>query len=64
MAKWLSLRALLWQPRVSPVRILGAVHGTAHQATLKWRPTRHNWKDPQLKIPNYAPGGLWEKKEK
>ena len=23
VAKWLSLRALLWQPRVLPVRVLG-----------------------------------------
>ena len=42
----------------------GHGHDTAHQALLKWHPTCHNWKNPQLKIHNYVPGGFWEKKEK
>ena len=42
----------------------GHGHGTAHQAMLRWRPTCHNWKDPQLKIYNYVLGGFGEKKEK
>ena len=37
---------------------------TAHQAMLRWHPTCHNWKDPQLKLHNYVPGGFGEKKEK
>ena len=41
----------------------GHGHGTAHQATLRWRPTCHNWKDPQLKIHNYIPGDFGSKKK-
>ena len=37
----------------------GHGHGTARQAMLRWRPTCHNWKDPQL----YT-GGLWGEKGK
>ena len=40
-------------------------HGTAHQATSRWRPTCHNWKDPQLKNLQLCTRGIWgEKAEK
>ena len=42
----------------------GRRYGAAHQATLRQRPTCHNWKDPQLKIHNYVPGGFGRKREK
>lgn len=32
---------------------------TAHQAMLRWRPTCHNWKNPQLKCIQLCAGGLW-----
>ena len=41
----------------------GRGHGTAHQAMLGWHPTCHSWKDPQLRIYNYVPGGFGEKTE-
>ena len=50
VAEWLSSHAPLQRPRVLPVQILGMDgRGTAHQAMLRWHPTYHNWKDPQLK---------------
>ena len=36
----------------------GHGHGTAHQATLRQRPTCHNWKDPQLKYIQLCTGGI------
>ena len=37
--------------------------GTANQAMLRWHPTCHNYKDPQL-VYNYVLGGFGEKKRK
>ena len=42
----------------------GRGHGTAHRAMLRWHPTCHNWKDPQLKVYNYVLGSFGEKKKK
>ena len=39
-------------------------HGTTHQAMLRWHPTCHNQKDPQLKIHNYVRGALGRKRKK
>ena len=39
-------------------------HGTTHQATVKWLPTCHNQKDPQLKYTNMYWGSLGRKKQK
>ena len=40
---------------------VGRAHGTAHQALLRWCPTRHKQKDPHLE---YATMGLWGKEER
>ena len=42
VAEWLSLRTAQGSDP-------GRGHGTARQATLRRRPTSHNWKDLQLK---------------
>ena len=42
----------------------GRGHGAAHQTMLRWHPTCHNQKHPQLKVHNYVPEGFGEKKEK
>uniref|UniRef100_A0A9L0TDW9 PBC domain-containing protein n=1 Tax=Equus caballus TaxID=9796 RepID=A0A9L0TDW9_HORSE len=42
----------------------GRGHGTAHQTTLRQRPTCQNLKDSQRRIYNYVLGGFGEKKEK
>ena len=58
VAKWLSSCPLLWRPRVS--RILGA----AHQAMLRWRPTWHNQRDPQLEYATVYWGDLGRQSRK
>ena len=63
MAKWLSLRTLLRQPRVSPVRILGT---TWHCSSSHAEAASHV---PQLegattKNTQLCTRGLGEKKEK
>ena len=40
----------------------GRGDGTAHQATVRRRPTCHNWKDPQLKYTAIYWGDLGSKK--
>ena len=65
MAEWLSSRALLQQPRVSPVRILGVdmdrssshAEAASHMPQLEVPTTKKN-------IYNSVPGGFGEKKEK
>ena len=42
----------------------GRGHGTTYQATVKWCPTFHNWKDPQLKYIQLYTGGIWRVKKK
>ena len=42
----------------------GGGHGTAHQATLRWCPTCHNQKDPQLKYTTIYWGDLGRKNRK
>ena len=42
----------------------GRGHGTARQATLKWRPTSHNWKDMQLRSTTGYRGVWGDKAEK
>ena len=64
VANWLSSHAPLWAAQGFADLNPGCRHGTAHQAMLRQHPTYHNWKDPQLKIHNYVPGGFGEKKEK
>ena len=63
MAEWLSSRAPLQAAQCFVGSNPGHGHGTARQATLRQRPTCHNWKDPQLKIHNYVPGGFGEKRK-
>ena len=41
----------------------GHGHGTAHQAILRQHPTRHKWKDLQLKTYNYIGGALGRKRK-
>ena len=64
VAKWLSLRAPLQAAQGFIGSNPGRGHGTTHRATLRRRPTRHSWRDPQLRIHNYVPGGFGEKKGK
>ena len=64
MAEWLSLRAPLQVAQCFVGSNPGRGHGTAHQTTLRQRPTCHNWKDPQRRIHNYVPEGFGEKKGK
>ena len=64
MAGWLSSRAPLQAAQGFVGSNPGRGHGTAHQATLRQRPTYQNWKDPQQRIYNHVLGGFWEKKEK
>ena len=74
MTKRLSIETGRGQPRGQVVKFAHSAlhspvnprhgHGTAHQAMLRWCPTCYSWKDPQLKIHNYVPGGFEEKKEK
>ena len=64
MAEWLSSHAPLQAAQAFNCSNPGRGHGTAHQVTLRQRPTCHNWKDPQRRIYNYVPGGFGEKKEK
>ena len=64
MAEWLSSRA---PPQAAQCFISlnpGRGHGTAHQTTLRECPACHKWKDPQRRIYNYVPGGLWGEKGK
>ena len=42
----------------------GHGHGIAHQDMLGRHLACHNWKDPQLRMYSYVPGGFGEKKEK
>ena len=42
----------------------GCGHGITRQAMLRRHPTCHNWKEPQLKIHNYVPGGFGRKRKK
>ena len=42
----------------------GHGRGIAHQGTLRWHPTCHNYEDPQQKIYIYELGGFGEKKQK
>ena len=42
----------------------GPRHGTAHQAMVRWHPTCHNWKDPQLKYTTTYWGALGRKKKR
>ena len=64
MAEWLSSHVPPRQPRVSPVRILGADMAPLVKPHLGWG------RMPQLEGPttkniyNYVPGGFGEKKEK
>ena len=64
MAEWLSLHAPLQAAQCFVGSNPGSGHGTARRATLRRRPTCHNWKDPQLRIYNHVPGGFGEKKGK
>ena len=64
VAEWLSSHAPLKAAQGFVGLNPGQGHGTAHGATLRWRPTYHNQKDPQLRIHNYRSGGFGEKKEK
>ena len=64
VAEWLSLRAALQAAQCFVGSYPGRGHGTAHQTTLRQRPTCHNEKDPQQRIYNYVLGGFGEKKEK
>ena len=64
VAEWLSSRAPLQAAQCFIGSNPGHGHGAAHWATLRWRPTCYNWKDPQRRICNYVPGGFGEKKEK
>ena len=64
MAKWLSLCAPLQAAQCFVGSNPGRGHGTAHQTTLRQRPTCHNSKGPQRRIFNYVLGGFGEKKEK
>ena len=41
----------------------GCRHGIAHQAMLRWHPTCHNQKDPQLKYTTMY-RGLWKEEGK
>ena len=64
VAEWLSLRAPLQAAQCLIASNPGHIHGTAHQTTLRQRPTCHNQKDPQRRIYNYVPGGFGEKRKK
>ena len=64
VAEWLSSSTPLQAAQGFVGSTPGHGHGTTHQATLGRCPTCHSWKDPQLRIHNYVPGGFGEKKEK
>ena len=64
MAERLGSRASLQAAQCFVGSSPGCGHDTAHQATLGQRPTCHGWRDPQRRIYNYVPGGLWGKKGK
>src|SRR3712207_5391944 len=64
VAEWLSSRAPLQAAQCFVSSNPGRGHGTAHQTTLRQRPTCHNWKDSQRRIYDYVPGGVWGKKRK
>ena len=64
VAEWLSSCAPLQAAQCFVGSNPGHGHGTAHQTTLRQRPTGHSWKDPQLRLYTYVPGGFGEKKEK
>ena len=64
MVEWLSSRAPMQAAQCFVGSNPGRGHGTAHQTTLRQRPTCHNQKDPQRNI-QLCTGGLWgEKGEK
>ena len=63
VAEWLSSRAPLQAAQCFVGSNPGRGHGTAHQTTLRQRPTCHNYRDPQRRTYNYVLGGFWEKKE-
>ena len=64
VAEWLSSRAPLQAAQCFVGSNPGPGHGTAHQTTLRQRPTCHNKKDPQRRIYNYVLGGFGEKRGK
>ena len=64
VAKWLSSCAPLQVAQCFVSSNPGRGHGTAHQTTLRQRPTCHNQKNPQRRIYNYLLGGFGEKKGK
>ena len=64
MAEWLSLHTPTLAAQGSAGSDPGRRHGMAHQVMLRWHPTYHSWKDPQLKLYNCVLGGFGEKKEK
>ena len=64
VAEWLSSRAPLQVAQCFVGSNPRRGHGTAHQTTLRQRPTCQTMKYPQQRIYNYVPGGFGEKKEK
>ena len=62
MAEWLISHAPIWRPKDFAGSDPGCGHGTAHQATLRWRPTCHNQKDPQLEYTSMYWGALGRRK--
>ena len=64
VAQWLHSRAPLQAAQCFVSLNPGQGHSTAHQTTLRQRPICHNQKDPQRRIYNYVPGGLWGEKGK
>ena len=64
VAEWLGSRAPLQAAQCFIGLNPGCGHGTARRATLRQRPTCHNWEDPQQRIYNYVLGGFGEKNEK
>ena len=59
VAKWLGSRAPLQAAQCFVGSNPGRGHRTAHQTTLRRRPTCHNWKDPPtVKNIQLCTGGL------
>ena len=64
MAEWLSLCAPLQAAQCFVGSNPGHGHGTAHQTTLRQRPTYHKLEGPTTKNIQLCTGGLWGEKGK
>ena len=64
MAQWLSLRVLLWWPRVSLIRILGPGRRDGSVPHAEAMSHTAQPEGPTSRIYNYILGGFGEKKKK